>query len=204
MKHGQPSPREIAFPAVKDSQLPEVRPRPRWIKFAIGGTVLALLAAGTFRLPTADRYRANQIQAWSQAIALESAVHNFHTEYGVLPAVGNHVQTDGPDGVRFLNILLGLEGDSTLKQNLRNIKFLSVREAKDRRNGLQYGEKENRVEGLYDVWGYPFIVEINVRNEPKLRFNHGSRIVELPGRLVAVYSPGKDGKPGTSDDVTTW
>jgi hypothetical protein len=162
------------------------------------------LAAGTFRLPTSDRNRANGIQVRSQAIALESAVNNFHTEYGVLPVVGSHIQTDGPDGVKFLNILLGLEGDSSQKQNPRDIKFLAVREAKGGSNGLQHEGKGSRVQGLYDVWGHPFIVEINVRNEPKLRFNHGSRIVELPGRLVAVYSPGKDGKPGTSDDVKTW
>lgn len=138
------------------------------------------------------------------AISLESAVNNFHTEYGVIPVVGNHVQTDGPDGVTFLNILLGLEGESAKRQNPRNIKFLAAKESKDRKNGLQYGEMANRAEGLYDIWGNPFIVEINVKSEKMLRFNYGGRIIELPGRLVAVCSPGKDGKPGTSDDVKTW
>ena len=47
-------------------------------------------------------------------------------------------------------------------------------------------------------------MEINVKKEDKLRFKFGSRIIELPGRLAAAYSPGKDGKPGTSDDVITW
>ncbi len=138
------------------------------------------------------------------AIAIESAINNFHTEYGVLPVVGNHIPTDGPDGVKFLNILVGLEDDSTQKQNPRNIKFLAVREARDGRNGLQYDGKGSRVQGLYDLWGNPFIVEINVKNEDKLRFKLGGRLVELPGRLATAFSPGKDGIPGTSDDVKTW
>lgn len=114
------------------------------------------------------------------------------------------MQTDGSGGVRFLNVLLGLEGDSAQKQNLRDIKFLSAKEAKGRKVGLKYDEEGNRVEGLYDLWGNPYIVEINVKNEDKLRFNHGGRIIELLGRSVAAYSPGKDGKPGTADDVVTW
>jgi hypothetical protein len=156
-----------------------------------------------FVLPTADRKRAEGRQVISQMYALESAVINFQTEYGCLPSVGGHVRTDGPGGVKFLNILLGIEEGSS-KQNSRNIKFLAVREAKGRINGLQYSETGNRVEGLYDVWGNPFIVEINVQQEEKLRFKLGDKLIELPGRLVTAYSLGKDGKPGTADDVKTW
>lgn len=189
---------------MSESQIPAAATWPRLLKLAVGTTILCFLAAGLFMLPTArptNTYRANTLR---HAVALESAIHSFYTEYGVLPDIGSHIQTDGPDGVRFLNILLGLEGESAQKQNLRDIKFLSVKEAKGRKNGLQYNEKGNRVEGLYDAWGNPFIVEINVKNEEKLRFNYGSKIVELPRRLVAAYSPGKDGKSGTPDDVITW
>jgi hypothetical protein len=177
-------------------------PRFNWLTVVSIVVVLGLLAmVGIFL--NAGRPHRNSNSVWA-AIALESAINNFHTEYGVLPVVGSHIQTDGPDGVRFLNILLGLEGDSAQKQNPRSIKFLSVREAKGRRNGLQYDETGNRVVGLYDVWGNPFIVEINVKNEDKLRFKLGGRLVELPGHLAAAFSPGKDGIPGTPDDVTTW
>lgn len=177
---------------------------PHWMKLAVGATAIYFLAAGMFMLPTADRKQVGGRQTLVNAVALESAINNFHTEYGYLPDIGTHVQTGGPDGVGFLNILLGLESDSTQKQNPGNIKFLAVREAEGRRNGVQYDEHGNRVRGLYDLWGNPYIVEINVKNEEKLRFKFGGRHIELPGRLAAVYSPGKDGKPGTSDDVKTW
>lgn len=33
---------------------------------------------------------------------------------------------------------------------------------------------------------------------------YGGRFIELGGRLATVYSPGKDGEPGTSEDVLAW
>jgi hypothetical protein len=184
-------------------QIHESLPWPRWLKVAVGATVTCFLAAGMFVLPTADRKRIEGRQVFSQMYALESAVINFQTVYGCLPSVGGHVRTDGPDGVKFLNILLGIEEGSS-NQNSRKIKFLSVREAKGRKNGLKYSATGNRVEGLYDSWGNPFIVKMNVKKEDKLRFMLGNKLIELPGRSVAVYSAGKDGKPGTADDVKTW
>ncbi len=180
--------------------------RVRLINFLFGTIVCVLPVLVIFAVINASGHRPHHGKSTTlaTAIAIESAINNFHTEYGVLPSAGNHVQTDGLDGVKFLNILLGLEDDSTQKQNPRSFKFLSVREAKDRRNGLQYEVKGSRVQGLYDLWGNPYIVEINVNSEDKLRFKFGSRIVELPGRLAAAYSSGKDGKPGTADDFITW
>ena len=188
---------------MSDFHVYEARPSPRWLKVALGATAVCFLAAGMFMLPTADRRQHEGRQDRAHANAIESAVNNFHVDYDFLPEAGSHLRTDGPDGVRFLNILLGME-EGTPKQNLRGIKFLSVREAKGRRNGLTYSASGNRVEGLYDVWGNPFIVELGVKNEEKLRFKLGNKLIELPGRLVAVYSSGKDGKPGTPDDVKPW
>lgn len=184
-------------------QIHNPRPWPRWLKLAVGATVFCFLTAGVFMFPTADKKRMEVLKTLSTATAIEVAVNNFQTEYDILPTVGSHTRTDGPDGVRFLNILLGKEEGSP-KQNPWDIKFLAVREAEGRKNGLQYRETGNRVEGLFDVWGNPFIVEFNVKNEDKLRFKLGGKLIQLPKRFAAVYSPGKDGKPGTPDDVTTW
>jgi hypothetical protein len=184
-------------------QMHESRSWPRWLKVAVGATVTCFLAAGMFVLPTADRKRGDEVQTIASAVALESAVNNFHLEYDVLPTADGHLRTDGSDGARFLSVLLGKEEGSS-KQNFRDIKFLSVREAKGRKNGLSYSATGNRVEGLYDSWGNPFIVKMNVKKEDKLRFMLGDRFIELQGRTVAVYSAGKDEKPGTADDVKTW
>lgn len=139
----------------------------------------------------------------STAVALESAVINFPIEYGKLPDVGTHVTTESENGVKFLNILLGLEEPGDKIQNTRKIKFLNVREGKNKKGGL-ICDSSNKVQGLYDSWGNPYTVEINVSSQERLRFMVGSRTVDLKDRGVAAYSPGPDGKLGTADDVTTW
>lgn len=137
------------------------------------------------------------------ATALESALNNFHTEYGRLPEGPASFATDTPDGLRMLDILLGMETGS-LPQNTRAIKFLSVREARNGKGGLIYSEDQRRFGGLRDPWGHPFIVHINRSEMDDLVFQHGHRTVTLTKRMVAAFSPGKDGKIGTPDDEVTW
>ena len=134
------------------------------------------------------------------ATALESAVHNFHTEYGRLPATEDRVKTDTPTGISFLTVLLGLE----TTDNTRGIKFLSVKEGKNRRNGLIYSESGDTVEGFFDPWGNPYTVILDTDYDELLRFKLGSRDIELKGRRVAAFSSGHDHKEGTKDDVLTW
>lgn len=138
------------------------------------------------------------------ATAIESAVINFHTEYERLPDIGNHITTDTADGIRLLTILLGMEDPAGKMQNSRAVKFLSVREGKNKRKGLIYSEDGKSIEGLFDAWGNGYVVELDTRNEGRLHFNLGTKTIDLKDRLVAVYSPGPDKKPGTSDDVRTW
>jgi hypothetical protein len=138
------------------------------------------------------------------AIAIESAVNCFYIEYGTMPDVGTRVKTDTPEGVKLLVILLGLEDKAANPQNKRGVKFLSVKEGKDHRNGLVYSPKGDRPEGLYDRWANPYTVELDTQYREQLQFTIASRAVDLKGRRVAVYTPGPDKKLGTSDDVRTW
>ena len=122
-----------------------------------------------------------------------------------MPDVGkSSVVTESPEGVRLLTILLGLEGNAADVQNKRNINFLGVRNAKSRKSGMVYNTKTLLPEGIYDSWGYPFVVELNTGNRERLEFTVASRTIKLEGRLLAVHSPGADGKTGTADDVRTW
>ena len=89
-------------------------------------------------------------------------------------------------------------------QNTRHVKFLSVKEGKKKRGGLIYAADGRSVEGLYDSWGFPYTVEIDTDYNETLEFKRGSKIETLKARIVAVHSPGPDGKQGTRDDVTTW
>lgn len=138
------------------------------------------------------------------AIALEMAIKNIYTEYGKLPDVGSHVTTTSPEGLKMLNILLGLDTKSDSSLNSRAIKFLAVREGKNKKNGLIYTADGKSVEGLYDPWGSPYTVELDTDYNEQLHFTIGSQAVDLKDRRVAAVSPGPDKKLGTADDVKGW
>lgn len=146
---------------------------------------------------------ANHISLQS-AIALESAIQNFHIEYDTLPALVHRVTTNTEAGAKLLTTLLGIEESSGSVRNRRQIKFLSVREGTSKRNGLIYSADGRSIEGLYDVWGNPFTVELDINNDELLHFSLGSKTIDLKNRRIAVYSPGEDQKLGTSDDIKTW
>lgn len=148
--------------------------------------------------------RAKSVTTLATATALETAVNNFFTEYNKLPDVGNRVTTNSSQGVKLFNILLGLEPVSSNPQNYRQIKFISVREGKNRKNGLIYSQSGDTVEGLFDSWGNPFTVILDTDNDEILRFKVATKDFELKNRRVAVFSPGLDQKEGTSDDIRTW
>ena len=166
--------------------------------------IIVVLAAAGFGAGAIAMNKAKVVTSKASASALEGAVNAFYSEYGALPDVGDKVKTDKGEGTKLLEILLGLEGDSGKVQNQRNNKFLNVKETKTRAKGLLYSSSGRSIEGLYDDWGNPFVVELDVNYEERLRFNHGSKQVTLNGRRVAVYSAGADKKIGTEDDIKTW
>ncbi|RYD40305.1 MAG: hypothetical protein EOP85_14480 [Verrucomicrobiaceae bacterium] len=140
----------------------------------------------------------------SQISAVESAVNNFQIEYGFLPSSEPRLKTDNPAGIKLLAVLLGMERESPEMVNKRRIWFLSTKEVSERKGGLLYNSTRDSVEGLFDAWGNPLIVELDVENRGELLINYGPRTVELKGRAVAAYSAGKDKKIGTQDDLRNW
>jgi hypothetical protein len=191
----------------------EARERIRNSNGAMGGRTVAFVGmilgflsgyAGLVALdphPYQALNNANKVMSRAMACAVELAVNNFYTDYGSLPDVGDKVQTDTAAGVRLLTILLGSEEESgTPQQNPRATKYLSVKETKTKVKGLLYDASGKSVVGLYDSWGNPFVVELDVDNDECLRLKIGAGTVELKGKRVAVYSAGADKKLGTSDD----
>jgi prepilin-type N-terminal cleavage/methylation domain-containing protein len=166
--------------------------------------IIVVLAAAGFSAGIVAMNHAKKLSSVATARALENAVNNFYTEYGSLPDVPYKVKTDSGEGVRLLNVLLGFEETSSKIQNTRMIKLLSAVETKTRSKGLLYNANGRAAEGLYDAWGSPFTVELDIQYEERLRVTLGSKTVMLNGRRVAVYSPGADKKLGTTDDVKTW
>lgn len=180
---------------------------PKRSRTALAGIVLGVLSFGLIVLLKYDENqminRARKVTALAVETALESAITTFFIEYGKLASsTSTELKTDSPEGIQLLTILLGLEKSDT-PLNLRDIKFLAVKEGKNKRGGLIY-DASGTPEGLFDPWGSPYTVELDTDNDQVLRFDLGGKPVELKGRRVAAYSPGADRKPGTSDDVTTW
>jgi len=167
--------------------------------------IIVVLAAAGFSAGIIAMNKAKRMTSVASAKALESAIINFNTEYGSLPDVPYKVKTDSGEGVRLLNILLGLEENSSKMQNTRMIQLLQAVETKNKaKGGLLYSANGRAAEGMYDAWGSPFTIETDVNNEERLRITLGDKTTILNGRRVAVYSPGADKKLGTPDDVTSW
>jgi prepilin-type N-terminal cleavage/methylation domain-containing protein len=172
-------------------------------------SIIAILAGVGFSAGGSAIQKAKKTTSLAAAVSIESAVNNFYTEYGSMPSAGTGdttVKTDGA-GINLLKTLLGM--DTVL--NPRSIKFLSAKEGKANKNGLIYDASGNNITGMYDPWGGPYNVILDLDYDEKLvgvkPKGTGSAAATLNGRRVAVWSDGADGVSATgkaTDDVKTW
>jgi hypothetical protein len=167
-----------------------------YLSILIGGMML-------FAVPTTDYGHSKTSETGSMVTSLESAVINFHLEYGKMPGKAGRLMTDEESGVKLLKALLGVEQSSPEAENPLGIKFLSVKEGKNRKRGIIYNP-EGIVDGLFDPYGTAFTVFLAANGEDSFRFVFAGKTVELAGRRVAVVSAGKDGKLETKDDIKSW
>lgn len=173
--------------------------------------IIAVLAAAGFAAGTSAIQKAKKLTAQSTTTAMESAVNNFFTEYGSMPSTGTSdatVKTNGSDGTTLCRVLLGLEPSSGTMLNTRAVKFLSVKEGKNKKGGLIYNTSGSDISGLYDPWGGGFSVMLDLDFDEQVKpAPTGGGGATLNGRRVAVWSNGADGVSGggkTGDDVKTW
>jgi len=180
--------------------------------------IIAVLAGGGFAAGNMAIQKARKTTAMATCVALESAVNNFYTEYGTMPMAGLSGNSDPQvietDNNTLLNVLLGLEPANTANPlNPRKIKFLTVKQGKNNKDGLIYDRNGRNVERLVDPWGGPYFVQLDgnydEKVEPRPAASGGSAAVVLNGRRVAAWSNGADAAPnGTggkaTDDVKTW
>ena len=173
--------------------------------------IIAVLASAGFAAGSAAIQKARRTTALAAATAVESAVNNFYTEYGSMPADGDSdATTETKTNVTLLKILLGMDEGSTTPKNSRAVKFLSVREGKSNKNGLIYSSSGSDINGLFDPWGGPYQVMLDLDYDEKINVKPkglGAVSRTLNGRRVAVWSDGADGATSTgkaADDVITW
>lgn len=173
--------------------------------------IIAVLAGAGFAAGNAAIQKAKKTTAMATCIALESAINNFYTEYGAMPTNGSADETiDTKDGnSALIKALLGLETGTNVL-NTRGIKFLSVKEGKNKMNGIVYSTTGTSVTGIFDPWGgtYKVILDGDYDEKVKPAPKGGSASVQLNGRRAAAWSDGADGKGGApgkaADDVVTW
>ena len=176
-------------------------------------SIIAILAAAGFGAAQKAIQSAKKVKCLTTCTAIETAVNNFYTEYGIMPkdlsddpAVALNTITD----VEFLNVLLGLQETSSPELNPRKIKFLNVPEGKKKKDGLIYATSGTTVTGLYDPWGGAYYVMLDGNYDEVIKVKPAAATAEttLRGRRVAVWSNGADGVKGTggtiADDVKTW
>ena len=179
-------------------------------------TIIAVLAGAGFAAGNAAIQKAKKTTALATCIAIESAVNNFYTEYGSMPSEitddnPSPLQTNSPDGLKLVKVLLGTDDAASLLLNPRQIKFLSVKEGKGKKGGLIYDKTGVNIDGLFDPWGGPFnvVLDGNYDEKVKVKPTGSSSDVTLNGRRAGVWSEGADGvekssKSKTTDDVKTW
>lgn len=164
---------------------------------ALGIILIPILAVAGFAAGNAAITKAKYLKTMAAEGAIESAVNNFMTEFGVLPHGGSEDTTLLTSSDKeLLEVLLGLE----TKINKGGIKFLSMKEGKDKKDGLIYSADGRAVLGLYDPWGGGYHVRLDLDYDEVLEVNGEV----LNGRRVAVWSDGPDRKPDTEDDIKSW
>jgi prepilin-type N-terminal cleavage/methylation domain-containing protein len=174
--------------------------------------IIAVLAGAGFAAGNAAIQKAKKTTAMATCIALESAINNFYTEYGAMPTSASTDEiVDTKDGNSpLLKALLGLEGTGANVLNTRGIKFLSVKEGKNKMNGIVYNTTGSAITGIFDPWGgtYKVVLDADYDEKVKPTPKGGGTAITLNGRRAAAWSDGADGKgaaPGkTADDVVTW
>jgi hypothetical protein len=137
------------------------------------------------------------VQERSAIMQIEMAVQNFYDEYGTLPNEGTSDTTfDSDKDTEMFEALLG--DDKML--NPKSIKYLTMREGKDRKNGVIYDPSGTNIIGIFDQWGGAYKVRLDLDYDEQIEVNGEI----LKGRRVAVWSDGPDQIAGTDDDIKSW
>ncbi len=208
--------------AAPTTNILEIMKKPTFAGFRRGFTLVELLvviviilvlAGAGLTVGTSVLDKARKLSSESTATAIDQALNMFYSEYGTfpipssvdIPAPPNPLEmtTSGTDGQAMLEALLG--NDSGM--NPRGLNFLSLKEGRvdaltGGKDGIVYNDAGDVI-GVFDFWGNPFNVVIDVNFEERLEFTpdpaeiDGAQEIRLNGRRVAVYSPGAEEGEGT-------
>ena len=171
--------------------------------------IMVLAALGFAGVQTAMK-RAKTVQSLNIATNLAMGIQNFYDEYGSLPtsaATAAEISTNTGPGVDLLRVLLAQEASSSTALNTKYTNFLTIKTAKGKKAGLDYGTSGTTANGLYDAWGEPYFVvfddDYNDEIPNPIRFN-STEPTTIRGVKAIVYSKGADRTKNTKDDVKSF
>ena len=192
------------------TRLVSSRPAPGFtlVELLVVISIIAVLAAMGVGIAHSAINRSKKLKSQHLATVLVEGLDSFHSTYSRYPdfgASGEEARTNGEAGSELLTILLGKEEVGDSMQNKKQTAFAEFRESQNKnQGGLVYssGDAGARPEGLYDAWGNPFYIRIDLENDGALEdpFTPGKVVRDS----VIVYSYGGDGKAGGGDDVKSW
>lgn len=163
--------------------------------FVLGyvGLLFLILAVAGFLAGNGAINKARKVTALTHMIAIESAVTSYYTEYGEMPSKA--VITDT---AKDTSLAKCLSGDDKVR-NVRGVRFLVIKDARANKNGLDPATFR-----IFDPWGNGYQVILDTEYKKEIIVTRGGITETVKGHRAAVYSPGKDGIPGTADDVKSW
>jgi len=171
--------------------------------------IMVLASLGFAGVQTAMK-RAKTVQSLNIATNVAQGIQSFYDEYGSLPstsATAAEINTNSGEGVTLLRVLLAQEGGGTSALNTKSINYLSIKEAKGKKAGLDYGTGTTTVNGLYDAWGEPYFIvfddDYNDEIPNPIRFATTEPAI-IRGAKAIVYSKGADRIRNTRDDVKSF
>jgi prepilin-type N-terminal cleavage/methylation domain-containing protein len=172
--------------------------------------IISILAAAAFSIGPAAMNKARKLSAQNAATSITTAVDQFYAEYSALPDPGTNsadveFDTLTTNGITLLEILAGLDDSG---QNARKIRFFSGKEAKNRKDGIEFSVDGTSITNMYDPWGRPYYIYLDYDYDERMVFTpkNMTKAESLNGRRVAVYSLGvtKDSDARQKTLVKTW
>jgi len=170
-------------------------------------SVVGWIGAQIYLLDKNRRLTAKKSAAMSAMRALHQACLDYYDEYSQFP-LGHIANSDAIElttGEGPNTLMAILSGPLSDRESGKEKNFFLHKEAKDRKNGLLRNEEGTYAE-FFDPWGNPYHIMLDYDYDGNLIDPHTQKILEDTN--VLVWSPGPDGKTGTSethkDDVCSW
>lgn len=160
------------------------------------GLVVAMLV---FTMsPTVNREWVQARKTGMVGLSLVTAIENHRLNNGgANPATGDTAfATNDRMGIAMLNVLVGNPPGRK--------SYLQLPRSEKGKPGLVYEADGRSVAGLLDAWGNPYRVVIDTDYDGILVVDIAGKTETVRDQNAVVYSAGKDGKPGTPDDIRSW